>query len=191
MYYAAIRADLCPRLLMLDPCDIERRLSTYLDAPVARLSILASGWETTVFEFTLEAPSKSFAADPGRPADGVALLPGLGRRRQRRARAHDDRSPVRRTLSGAASLRLRGRPSRAGRAVPHHAAARRRPAVRRPQFPECVQNFLAGIFFLRSRAIEASQIRSRERRPARDSARLCARSVPRAPTRRCSIASSR
>jgi len=53
---------------MLDPRDIEQRLSTYLDAPVARLSILASGWETTVFEFTLGAPSKSFAAIPvGQP----------------------------------------------------------------------------------------------------------------------------
>ena len=53
---------------MLDPHDIEQRLSTYLRAPVARLSILASGWETTVFEFTLEAPSKSSAAIPvGQP----------------------------------------------------------------------------------------------------------------------------
>jgi aminoglycoside phosphotransferase (APT) family kinase protein len=49
---------------MLDPRDIERRLAAYLDAPVARLSILASGWETTVFEFTLEAASKSFASLP-------------------------------------------------------------------------------------------------------------------------------
>src|SRR5271167_2383657 len=49
---------------MLDPHDIERRLSTYLGAPVARLSILASGWETTVFEFTLQAPSKTFASIP-------------------------------------------------------------------------------------------------------------------------------
>src|SRR5271167_2801142 len=49
---------------MLDPHDIERRLSTYLGAPVARLSILASGWETTVFEFTLEAASKPFASIP-------------------------------------------------------------------------------------------------------------------------------
>jgi aminoglycoside phosphotransferase (APT) family kinase protein len=49
---------------MLDSRDIARRLSAYLDAPVARLSILASGWETTVFEFTLEAASKSFASLP-------------------------------------------------------------------------------------------------------------------------------
>jgi len=49
---------------MLDPRDIEQRLSTYLGASVAQLSILASGWETTVFEFTLESPSKSFAAIP-------------------------------------------------------------------------------------------------------------------------------
>jgi len=47
---------------MLDLYDIEQRLSAYLGAPVARLSILASGWETTIFDFTLEAASKSFAA---------------------------------------------------------------------------------------------------------------------------------
>ena len=50
---------------MLDPRDIAQRLSTYLGAPVARLSILASGWETTVFEFTLQAESKSFAIPAG------------------------------------------------------------------------------------------------------------------------------
>ena len=49
---------------MPDSHDIERRLSTYLGAPVARLSILASGWETTVFEFTLDGASKAFAALP-------------------------------------------------------------------------------------------------------------------------------
>jgi len=53
---------------MLDPHDIEQRLSAYLGAKVARMSVLASGWETTVFEFTLEAASKSFAAIPvGQP----------------------------------------------------------------------------------------------------------------------------
>ena len=49
---------------MLDPRDIEQRLSAYLCAPVARLSVLASGWETTVFEFTLQSASKPFAAIP-------------------------------------------------------------------------------------------------------------------------------
>jgi len=49
---------------MIDPHEIERRLSAYLGAPIARLSILASGWETTVFEFTLQSASKSFAAIP-------------------------------------------------------------------------------------------------------------------------------
>ncbi|MGH7926072.1 MAG: phosphotransferase [Candidatus Binatus sp.] len=49
---------------MLDLHDIGQRLSAYLGAPAARLSILASGWETTVFEFTLQAASKSFAAIP-------------------------------------------------------------------------------------------------------------------------------
>src|SRR5258708_19548670 len=49
---------------MLDSRDITQRLSAYLGAPVARLTILASGWETTVFEFTLEAASKSCASIP-------------------------------------------------------------------------------------------------------------------------------
>jgi aminoglycoside phosphotransferase (APT) family kinase protein len=49
---------------MLDPRDIAQRLSAYLGAPVASLSVLASGWETTVFEFTLEAASKSCASIP-------------------------------------------------------------------------------------------------------------------------------
>src|SRR6202030_1383732 len=49
---------------MLDPRDIAQRLSAYLGAPVARLSVLASGWETTVFEFTLEAASQRFASIP-------------------------------------------------------------------------------------------------------------------------------
>src|ERR1035437_9007465 len=47
---------------MLDLNDIKQRLSAYLGAPVSCLSVLASGWETTVFEFTLEAASKAFAA---------------------------------------------------------------------------------------------------------------------------------
>src|SRR5258708_11174574 len=49
---------------MLDPRDIAQRLSVYLGAPVARLSVLASGWETTVFEFTLEASSRRCASIP-------------------------------------------------------------------------------------------------------------------------------
>jgi aminoglycoside phosphotransferase (APT) family kinase protein len=49
---------------VLDLDDIARRLSAYLGARVAHPSILASGWETTVFEFSLAEPSKSFAAIP-------------------------------------------------------------------------------------------------------------------------------
>ena len=49
---------------MIDPHDIAQRLSTYLGAPIARMSVLASGWETTVFEFTLEAVSKRFPSIP-------------------------------------------------------------------------------------------------------------------------------
>jgi len=49
---------------MLDPDEITRRLSSYLGAPVARLSVLASGWETTVFEFALESRSCLCASIP-------------------------------------------------------------------------------------------------------------------------------
>src|SRR5260221_2078971 len=49
---------------MLDPRDIAQRLSSYLAVPVARLSVLASGWETTVFEFTLEAVSQRCSSIP-------------------------------------------------------------------------------------------------------------------------------
>jgi aminoglycoside phosphotransferase (APT) family kinase protein len=49
---------------MLDAVEIGRRLSSYLAAPVARVSVLASGWETTVFEFTLEARSSACASIP-------------------------------------------------------------------------------------------------------------------------------
>ena len=49
---------------MLETSEIAARLSSYLCAPVARLSVLASGWETTVFEFTLEARSNSLANIP-------------------------------------------------------------------------------------------------------------------------------
>jgi aminoglycoside phosphotransferase (APT) family kinase protein len=37
--------------------DIQRRLGTYLSTRVANFRVLASGWETTVFEFAMEAPS--------------------------------------------------------------------------------------------------------------------------------------
>ena len=65
VYYCAIGAAFPPALyLMLDACDIEQRLAAYLGAPLARLSVLASGWETTVFEFTLQSASRAFAAIP-------------------------------------------------------------------------------------------------------------------------------
>ena len=49
---------------MLDPAEISRRLSSYLVASVARVSVLASGWETTVFAFTLESRSSVCANIP-------------------------------------------------------------------------------------------------------------------------------
>ena len=44
--------------------DIEPRLAAYLGAPLARVEILASGWETTIFEFVLSARSSRAAAMP-------------------------------------------------------------------------------------------------------------------------------
>ncbi len=38
---------------MIDAPEVERRLSAYLGVPLARFGVLASGWETAVFEFTL------------------------------------------------------------------------------------------------------------------------------------------
>src|SRR5260370_39576174 len=53
---------------MLDAEDIGRALSSYLGAPAARVSVLASGWETTVFEFTADRGSQVCASLPvGQP----------------------------------------------------------------------------------------------------------------------------
>jgi aminoglycoside phosphotransferase (APT) family kinase protein len=53
---------------MLTPEQIESKLATYLEARLARLAILASGWETTVFEFVLASVSHRFPAMPvGQP----------------------------------------------------------------------------------------------------------------------------
>ena len=49
---------------MLYPEEIAQRLSSYLGAPVAQVSVLASGWETTVFAFTLERASSVCASIP-------------------------------------------------------------------------------------------------------------------------------
>lgn len=53
---------------MLDAPLIEQYLAAYLGAPVTRLSVLASGWETTVFEFVLESRSSRCTSIPvGQP----------------------------------------------------------------------------------------------------------------------------
>ena len=117
---------------------------------------------------------EAVCVDPRRHPDGFALLSRLRRRQQRRARAHHDRSPVRRRLCSAAGLRLRARPSRTRSAVPHHAAAGGRPAVRGAQLSERVQDFLDGVLFVRPHPDEVAQTRFGERRPERDSACVCA-----------------
>ena len=52
---------------MLDPDHIRRRLASYLDAGIASLRVLASGWETTVFEFALASPSRLSSEIPVGP----------------------------------------------------------------------------------------------------------------------------
>ncbi len=49
---------------MLDSSEIEARLGSWLAAPVERLRVLASGWETTILEFTLAARSPSVPSIP-------------------------------------------------------------------------------------------------------------------------------
>ncbi|HYB89435.1 MAG TPA: phosphotransferase [Candidatus Binataceae bacterium] len=55
---------------MLQGDELQRRLSEYLAAGVRSLRVLASGWETNVIEFVLEARSKSHPAVPA----GVPLV---------------------------------------------------------------------------------------------------------------------
>ncbi len=50
--------------LMQPPAEIKDRLARYLGAPLARLSVLASGWETMVFEFVLDSPSSRHPSIP-------------------------------------------------------------------------------------------------------------------------------
>ncbi|HLW71840.1 MAG TPA: phosphotransferase [Candidatus Binataceae bacterium] len=53
---------------MPDAAAVSRRLGVCLDAPVARLAVLASGWETTVFEFVLAGRSSRLpGAEVGQP----------------------------------------------------------------------------------------------------------------------------
>lgn len=49
---------------------VARRLGQYLEAGVAQLDVLASGWETTIFEFSLASPS----ARESRLVPGVPLV---------------------------------------------------------------------------------------------------------------------
>ncbi|HEY6394241.1 MAG TPA: phosphotransferase, partial [Candidatus Binataceae bacterium] len=49
---------------MLDLLQIEARLRAYLSARIANLRVLASGWETIVFEFALSERSRSIPQLP-------------------------------------------------------------------------------------------------------------------------------
>lgn len=50
-----------------DLVKVRQGLADYLGTKVARLEVLASGWETTVFEFTLESPPPKTEMPAGRP----------------------------------------------------------------------------------------------------------------------------
>jgi aminoglycoside phosphotransferase (APT) family kinase protein len=52
---------------MMELPQIKARLSDYLGSKVNRLALLASGWETTVFEFALERSSPRFRLPGGTP----------------------------------------------------------------------------------------------------------------------------
>ena len=52
---------------MISPAQIEARLTDYLGSPVQRFAVLASGWETTVFEFALRSAAAHFELPGQRP----------------------------------------------------------------------------------------------------------------------------
>jgi aminoglycoside phosphotransferase (APT) family kinase protein len=51
---------------MLQLAEIQNRLADYLGAPLLSLKVLASGWETTVFEFATAANSSRLPLIPSR-----------------------------------------------------------------------------------------------------------------------------
>jgi aminoglycoside phosphotransferase (APT) family kinase protein len=51
---------------MLDLAEIQTRLADYLGAPLQSMKVLASGWETTVFEFATAGDSSRIATMPSR-----------------------------------------------------------------------------------------------------------------------------
>jgi aminoglycoside phosphotransferase (APT) family kinase protein len=52
---------------MTDEIQLQAKLSDYLGAEVGVFRVLASGWETTVFEFTIRSGSAPAELPPGRP----------------------------------------------------------------------------------------------------------------------------
>ena len=71
---------------MLEMSQIEPRLAHWLGAPVAHLRVLASGWETTVFEFAIARRSPSRPAIP--PGRALVLRSYDGDRADKGAREH-------------------------------------------------------------------------------------------------------
>jgi aminoglycoside phosphotransferase (APT) family kinase protein len=52
---------------VIPPAQIEARLTDYLGGPLQRFEVLASGWETTVFEFALQSSAANIELPGGRP----------------------------------------------------------------------------------------------------------------------------
>ena len=61
---------------MLELAEIQTRLAEYLGTPLLSLKVLASGWETTVFEFAAASNSSRLPLTTASYATGAALLPG-------------------------------------------------------------------------------------------------------------------
>jgi aminoglycoside phosphotransferase (APT) family kinase protein len=53
--------------MLAEPSQVQARLSDYLGAEVEALRVLASGWETTVFEFAIRSAAAQVELPPGRP----------------------------------------------------------------------------------------------------------------------------
>jgi len=62
----AFSALSCPTT-MAEASQVQARLSEYLCTPVDRLRVLASGWETTVFEFGIRSAASNLELPAGRP----------------------------------------------------------------------------------------------------------------------------
>ncbi len=175
---------------MLQLTEIQNRLADYLGTPLLSLKVLASGWETTVFEFTVPAAIFAFPGDSRRAPLVLRFYQG----------PFADAKGVARTLHHRETFGCRLRRSEAVPYEPNHDVLgapflimeriEGGPLFSHPQFPQRLQNFLAGIFRFRARAGPASSDGVAQVRARRDPPRVCSRGH-RCRMRRSSIACSR